>query len=74
MDIEMPVMDGLQCTKQIRMLQDEGTVVRHLPIAATTANGRQEQIDKAFAAGVDRVLVKPFTVDALLSEIRELVN
>ena len=32
MDIEMPVMDGVQCTKQIRLLQSEGIVTGHVPV------------------------------------------
>jgi PAS domain S-box-containing protein len=74
MDIEMPVMDGVQCTKQIRLLQSEGIVTGHVPIIATTANARQEQKDKVFAAGVDRILVKPFSIDDLMLSIRELIT
>lgn len=73
MDIEMPVMDGLQCTKQIRLLQSKGVIAGHVPIIATTANARQEQRDRVFAAGADRILVKPFTIDELMLSIRELV-
>ena len=34
MDLEMPVMDGLTCTKKIRELQKQGDIVRHIPIIA----------------------------------------
>jgi PAS domain S-box-containing protein len=73
MDIEMPVMDGLQCTKQIRTLQSKGVTAKHVPIIATTANARQEQKDRIFAAGVDRILVKPFTIEQVMLLIRELI-
>jgi PAS domain S-box-containing protein len=73
MDIEMPVMDGLQCTKQIRMLQRGGVVAGHIPIIATTANARQEQKDSMFAAGIDRILAKPFTIEELMLSIGELI-
>jgi CheY-like chemotaxis protein len=74
MDVEMPVMNGLICTSQIRKLQKEGVITGDLPIIATTANGRQEQKEQAFNSGVDSVLVKPFTVAELLARIRELVT
>ena len=74
MDVEMPVMDGVQCTRQIRLLQGRDVIAGHVPIIATTANARQEQKDSVFAAGVDRVLVKPFTIDELMLSIRELIS
>jgi signal transduction histidine kinase len=74
MDIEMPVMNGLICTSEIRKLQKEGVITGDLPIIATTANGRQEQKEQAFNSGVDSVLVKPFTIAELLTRIRELVT
>ena len=52
MDQEMPVMDGLTCTKKIRELQAEGSLVGHVPIIAVTANARGEQIQTALAAGM----------------------
>ncbi|KAK5690976.1 hypothetical protein LTR17_025788 [Elasticomyces elasticus] len=73
MDVEMPEMDGLQCTRRIRELESEGKVTRHLPVIATTANVRQEQKDEAFSAGVDSVLSKPFTVSEVLAKIREVI-
>ena len=73
MDVEMPVMDGIQCTKQIRLLQSQGLIAGHVPIIATTANARQEQKDHVIAAGVDRILIKPFTIDELMLSMKELV-
>jgi len=52
MDQEMPVMDGLTCTREIRKLEANGDVTRHVPIIAVTANARSEQIDTAMAAGM----------------------
>jgi PAS domain S-box-containing protein len=52
MDIEMPVMDGLTATKEIRRLQAEGLIKGHVPIIAVSANARSEQISKATAAGI----------------------
>ena len=52
MDQEMPVMDGLTCTKAIRALEERGEVVAHVPIVAITANARSEQIDTAMGVGM----------------------
>jgi CheY-like chemotaxis protein len=52
MDLEMPVMDGMTCAKRIRQLEEQGTLLRHIPIIAVTAYARPEQIANAKAAGV----------------------
>ena len=54
MDQEMPIMDGLTCTKEIRKLEERGNVVSHVPIIAVTANARSEQIDTAMDVGMVR--------------------
>ncbi|KAH0844594.1 putative histidine kinase m3ypp protein [Fonsecaea pedrosoi] len=69
MDVEMPVLDGLTCTKRIRELERKGKLRRHIHIIAITANARAEQIDAAFEAGVDDILPKPFRVVELLEKI-----
>ena len=55
MDQEMPVMDGLMCTKEIRKLEKEGNIISHVPIIAVTANARSEQIDTAIDVGMVRL-------------------
>ncbi|PQE29971.1 hypothetical protein CJF32_00000632 [Rutstroemia sp. NJR-2017a WRK4] len=74
MDLEMPIMDGLSCARRIRNLESEGTIVRHVPIIAVTANARLEQIETAIAAGMDDVVSKPFRIPDLLPKIEELVT
>ena len=84
MDIEMPVMDGLTCTRAIRDYESRGmirppanrsTVSRHyrLPIISTSANIRQEQITAQMEAGIDDIMTKPFKISALLDKIQRLV-
>ena len=52
MDLEMPTMDGLTCARTIRDYEANGTIVKHVPIIAVTANARLEQIETAIAAGM----------------------
>jgi CheY-like chemotaxis protein len=51
MDVQMPVMDGLTCTRHIRQFEAEGKITTHVPIIAVTANVREEQVDEALVAG-----------------------
>lgn len=71
MDVEMPIMDGLTCTREIRRLEGHGDILRHIDIIATTANARSEQVDSALDAGIDAVLPKPFMVKDLMMLMRE---
>lgn len=73
MDLEMPVLGGLECVKQIRELQEMGKLVRHVPVIAVTANARNEQIAVAVKAGMDEVVTKPFRIPELVPKMEELV-
>ncbi|GAB7353225.1 hypothetical protein MBLNU459_g3744t2 [Dothideomycetes sp. NU459] len=74
MDQEMPVMDGLTCTKKIRELEKEGKFARHVPVIAVTANARSEQVQTALDAGMDDVVAKPFRIPELIPKIEELME
>ena len=56
MDLEMPVMDGMTCTREIRRLEERGEIIRHVPIIAVTANARVEQIQGAKDGGMVSLL------------------
>ena len=59
MDVQMPVMDGLECTRRIR--KDEVEHGRaHLPIIGMTAHAQARDREKCFEAGMDAYLAKPF--------------
>ncbi|KAH9818147.1 Motif C-terminal to PAS motifs [Teratosphaeria destructans] len=73
MDLEMPVMDGLTCTRRIRELELEGKLTGHVPIIAVTANARAEQVKTALEAGMDDVVSKPFRIPELVPKIGELM-
>lgn len=51
MDTQMPIMDGLECTRQIRQLERDGDAKKRTPIIAVTANARKEQVDEALKNG-----------------------
>ncbi|CAI4218611.1 unnamed protein product [Parascedosporium putredinis] len=74
MDLEMPVMDGMTCTRRIRELQRDGTITAHIPIIAVTAYARPQQIESAKSAGVDDVISKPFRLPELIPKIQELAE
>lgn len=71
MDMEMPIQDGLTCTRQIRQLEQQGNILGgHIPIIAVSANARLEQILEAKAAGCDDVMIKPYRMPELVEKMR----
>ncbi|KAJ6440205.1 histidine kinase [Purpureocillium lavendulum] len=74
MDLEMPVMDGITCTKTVRQLEREGSITKHIPIIAISAYARSEQIKNAKAAGIDEVVPKPFRIQELMPKMEELIR
>jgi signal transduction histidine kinase/CheY-like chemotaxis protein len=66
MDLQMPVMDGLESTRRLRALQDEGRLPR-FPIIALTAHANDADRRLGTAAGMDDYLTKPILIDALRS-------
>lgn len=73
MDLEMPVMDGIECVKMIRNLQREGRIREHVPIIAVTANARKDQILRSLEVGMDDVTTKPYRINDMLKQIEKLV-
>ena len=66
MDMQMPVMDGLTATQEIRLLEMTESRAR-TPIIMLTANAMPEHIAAGRSAGVDHHLAKPFNAAELLS-------
>lgn len=66
MDIQMPVMDGVQATRLIRALPEPKSLV---PIVAVTADALPRQRDAYLAAGMDAHLAKPIDSDRLATTI-----
>ncbi len=71
LDIQMPVMDGLEA---IRMLRDEeeNSALPRTPAIALTAHAIQGYRERLIAAGMDGYVTKPVTIPTLLSEIERV--
>lgn len=66
MDIQMPLMDGYEATRQIRALNTE---IASIPIIAMTANAFDEDKEKALATGMNGHLAKPINICLLKKAI-----
>jgi CheY-like chemotaxis protein len=68
MDMQMPVMDGIEATRRIRSMEQDS----HVPVIALTANVMSGHRDLCLASGMDTFLTKPFKkaeLDAVLRKI-----
>lgn len=68
MDIQMPVLDGYEATKEIRSLD------KNIPIIALTANAMKEDIEKTKQVGMNRHLNKPIEVEKLYETLLEFLT
>jgi len=68
MDLQMPVMDGLEATRRLRQ---QG---HRLPVIGLTANALAQDRDACLAAGMDAHLGKPFDVTALVALLQRLTR
>lgn len=72
MDIGMPVMDGIECTKQIRALNDP--IKSKLPIIAITGNANNYTTEEFRRFGFDDLIQKPLDYDKLLATVKRYLN
>jgi len=72
MDINIPVKDGMQCTREIRAHSDPK--INSLPIIAITGNANNYSMDQFREAGVTDYLPKPLDFDALVRVVKQYVG
>lgn len=70
MDIQLPVMDGFEATRAIRAIPELASV----PIIAVTSYALSGDDRKAFEAGCDAYVTKPFSPRVLLAKIKEVLG
>jgi CheY-like chemotaxis protein len=70
MDINMPVMDGMECARQVRALPDPKKAA--IPIVAITGNAKNYSMEDFKKAGITDYLQKPLDFDKLVNVVKEL--
>jgi CheY-like chemotaxis protein len=68
MDIKMPEIDGLEATRQIKLIK------QNIPVIAITAYAMTGDEEKALEAGCDGYIAKPINKKILFEKISEFVN
>ncbi|MBQ8979176.1 MAG: response regulator [Oscillospiraceae bacterium] len=71
MDVQMPVMNGLDATRTIRSMEPP---VSEIPIIAMTADAFSENITECLEAGMNGHIAKPIDINIVLSEIRRVTE
>jgi signal transduction histidine kinase/ActR/RegA family two-component response regulator len=71
MDVQMPGMDGLGATRQIRSGEPQG---QRVPIVAITAYALEEERRRCLQAGMDDFVTKPITAESLVKTVRRWVG
>ena len=69
MDINMPIMDGIECTKAIRALEDNSKA--NIPIVAITGNYKNYTLDDFKKAGLNDYIQKPLDYDLLRPTVKK---
>ncbi|MFQ3576972.1 MAG: response regulator [Cytophagales bacterium] len=69
LDINMPVMNGIECIKQIRANEDE--TISKIPVIAISGNAANYTLDYLLAVGFNEYLPKPINFDTLVETVKK---
>ncbi|MDI1471802.1 MAG: response regulator [Thermodesulfovibrio sp.] len=69
-DMNMPYMDGIEFTKQVRANPD----FSHIPIVMLTTEADEEEKQRAYKAGVDDYLIKPATAEQIVESMKKIIK
>lgn len=71
MDINMPKMDGMECSRQIRALDNKKSAI---PIIAITGNAQNYSMEDFKEVGINEYIPKPIDFDKLVQTVRDLTQ
>jgi len=71
MDMQMPLMDGLEATRTIRSMCSAAAASSHIPILALTANADSSDRTLCLDSGMDDFMTKPLTLESLREGLRK---
>ena len=72
LDINMPIMDGMECARTIRSMDDEAK--SKIPIIAITGNAKNYSMQDFKDVGINDYLPKPLNYDAMVELVKEYIN
>jgi len=74
MDIQMPVMDGMESTQLIRAFEKDSETLHRVKIVALTGSELSERKDACLEIGMDDFIEKPIRAESLREYISKLIN
>jgi two-component system, cell cycle response regulator DivK len=72
LDINMPLMDGMECAKQVRALEDSKKA--NVPIIAITGNAKNYTLEEFKSVGINEYLQKPLNFDTLVTLVKKYTS
>lgn len=70
MDLSLPVIDGWEATRRLK----DDAATAHIPVVALTAHDGSGELQRATRAGCDWFVPKPCPPDALIAEVRRVID